>query len=212
MVVRLQFAGSCKSCPSSAVTLEFAVEDAVRAAAPEITSIEVVAAEAGTDVPTVIPADSLMSRVHHNERGAVALASGSRRRGSRGRRGRRVPGRGRADPGVPGRRRPVRLPRPVRSLRRLDGGRRVAPPDGRGRRRGRPALPALPRTFRRRARRCGPRRRPRTRLASRPDPAAGSRRRAVGRGRAEATGVDGMAGAYDVLARIRATKRPAAGR
>src|SRR6195952_2903518 len=44
-VVRLQFAGSCKSCPSSAVTLEFAVEDAVRAAAPEITSIEVVAAE-----------------------------------------------------------------------------------------------------------------------------------------------------------------------
>ena len=44
-VVRLQFAGSCKSCPSSAVTLELAVEDAVRAAAPEIASIEVVAAE-----------------------------------------------------------------------------------------------------------------------------------------------------------------------
>ena len=36
-------AGSCKSCPSSAVTLELAVEDAVRAAAPEIASIEVVA-------------------------------------------------------------------------------------------------------------------------------------------------------------------------
>ena len=35
-VVRLQFTGSCKSCPSSAVTLELAVEDAVRAAAPEI--------------------------------------------------------------------------------------------------------------------------------------------------------------------------------
>ncbi len=35
-VVRLQFQGSCKSCPSSAVTLELAVEDAVRAAAPEI--------------------------------------------------------------------------------------------------------------------------------------------------------------------------------
>src|SRR3954466_15236949 len=32
--VRLQFAGSCKSCPSSAVTLELTVEDAVRAAAP----------------------------------------------------------------------------------------------------------------------------------------------------------------------------------
>ncbi len=37
-VVRLQFSGSCKSCPSSAVTLELAVEDAVRAAAPEIDS------------------------------------------------------------------------------------------------------------------------------------------------------------------------------
>ncbi len=64
-VVRLQFAGSCKSCPSSAVTLELAVEDAVRAAAPEISSIEVVA---GNDVeaeatPAVIPADSLMSRM-----------------------------------------------------------------------------------------------------------------------------------------------------
>ena len=38
-VVRLQFQGSCKSCPSSSVTLELAVEDAVRAAAPEISSI-----------------------------------------------------------------------------------------------------------------------------------------------------------------------------
>src|ERR1700712_403787 len=64
-VVRLQFAGSCKSCPSSAVTLEFAVEDAVRAAAPEITSIEVVAAEQES-APTsgLISAESLMSRIH----------------------------------------------------------------------------------------------------------------------------------------------------
>ena len=61
-VVRLQFAGSCKSCPSSSVTLELAVEDAVRAAAPEISSIEVVAAESEAK-PSVIPADSLMSRV-----------------------------------------------------------------------------------------------------------------------------------------------------
>jgi Fe-S cluster biogenesis protein NfuA/nitrite reductase/ring-hydroxylating ferredoxin subunit len=62
-VVRLQFAGSCKSCPSSAVTLELAVEDAVRAAAPEIDSIEVVAAEPESGA-TVIPAESLLSRVH----------------------------------------------------------------------------------------------------------------------------------------------------
>jgi Fe-S cluster biogenesis protein NfuA/nitrite reductase/ring-hydroxylating ferredoxin subunit len=67
MTVRLQFAGSCKSCPSSAVTLEFAVEDAVRAAAPEITSIEVVAAQPDSSESTssgLISVDSLMSRVH----------------------------------------------------------------------------------------------------------------------------------------------------
>jgi Fe-S cluster biogenesis protein NfuA/nitrite reductase/ring-hydroxylating ferredoxin subunit len=64
-VVRLQFQGSCKSCPSSSVTLELAVEDAVRAAAPEIESIEVVAAE-NVSTPSVIPAESLMRRVHTN--------------------------------------------------------------------------------------------------------------------------------------------------
>ncbi len=63
--VRLAFTGSCKSCPSSAVTLELAVEDAVRAAAPEISSIEVVQAQptAGTGV---IPAESLLAHVHSN--------------------------------------------------------------------------------------------------------------------------------------------------
>jgi Fe-S cluster biogenesis protein NfuA/nitrite reductase/ring-hydroxylating ferredoxin subunit len=62
-IVRLAFTGSCKSCPSSAVTLELAVEDAVRAAAPEISSIEVVMAEATTNV---IPAESLLTHVHSN--------------------------------------------------------------------------------------------------------------------------------------------------
>ena len=57
--VRLAFTGSCKSCPSSAVTLELAVEDAVRAAAPEITSIEVETVQAAS----VIPAESLMAQV-----------------------------------------------------------------------------------------------------------------------------------------------------
>lgn len=64
--VRLRFSGACRSCPSSAATLELAVEDAVRSAAPEIDSIEVVAAEA--DSPSVIPAESLLARV----RGPVA--------------------------------------------------------------------------------------------------------------------------------------------
>src|ERR1700761_6282137 len=63
--VWLEFAGSCKSCPSSAVTLELAVEDAIRAAAPEVSSIEVVTPEAGaTQGATVIPAESLLAQVH----------------------------------------------------------------------------------------------------------------------------------------------------
>ncbi|BBZ07329.1 hypothetical protein MDOR_14980 [Mycolicibacterium doricum] len=60
---RLRFAGSCKSCPSSAVTLELAVEDAIRAAAPEIETIEVVTEERDS-VDSVIPAESLFTRVH----------------------------------------------------------------------------------------------------------------------------------------------------
>jgi Fe-S cluster biogenesis protein NfuA/nitrite reductase/ring-hydroxylating ferredoxin subunit len=63
--VQLQFAGSCKSCPSSAVTLELAVEDAIRAAAPEVSSIELVAPEAAAAEPAaVIPAESLLAQVH----------------------------------------------------------------------------------------------------------------------------------------------------
>jgi Fe-S cluster biogenesis protein NfuA/nitrite reductase/ring-hydroxylating ferredoxin subunit len=63
--VKLRFAGSCKSCPSSAVTLELAVEDAIRAAAPEVSSIEVVAPDAAPAEPTtVIPAESLLAQVH----------------------------------------------------------------------------------------------------------------------------------------------------
>src|ERR1700739_1246547 len=63
--VQLQFAGSCKSCPSSAVTLELAVEDAIRAAAPEVSSIEVVAPETTTaQGGAVIPAESLLAQVH----------------------------------------------------------------------------------------------------------------------------------------------------
>lgn len=64
--VQLQFAGSCKSCPSSAVTLELAVEDAVRAAAPEICSIEVVAADSASKP---IPAESLLTHVRSNGHG-----------------------------------------------------------------------------------------------------------------------------------------------
>lgn len=61
VTVRLRFAGSCKSCPSSAATLELAVEDAVRAAAPEVTAIEVVTADADA---AVIPPDALLGHLH----------------------------------------------------------------------------------------------------------------------------------------------------
>ncbi|MDN4522474.1 NifU family protein [Mycolicibacterium austroafricanum] len=64
-VVRLRFQGSCSSCPSSSVTLELAVQDAIRAAAPEIVDIELVAAEPDSSA-TVIPPDSLLSRVRRN--------------------------------------------------------------------------------------------------------------------------------------------------
>jgi nitrite reductase/ring-hydroxylating ferredoxin subunit len=72
-VVRLAFKGSCKSCPSSAVTLELAVEDAIRAAAPEISSIEVVTAEptATSARASVIPAESLLAHVHSNGHGVT---------------------------------------------------------------------------------------------------------------------------------------------
>ncbi|MGW6422448.1 NifU family protein [Nocardia sp. NPDC055053] len=66
-VVRLELSGSCRTCPSSSVTLELAVEDAVRAAAPEIESIEVAAAQPeSTDA--LISADSLFARVHAEAR------------------------------------------------------------------------------------------------------------------------------------------------
>ncbi|HSS20522.1 MAG TPA: NifU family protein [Pyrinomonadaceae bacterium] len=38
--VRLRMQGSCKSCPSSAMTLKLAIEDAIYAAAPDVVNIE----------------------------------------------------------------------------------------------------------------------------------------------------------------------------
>jgi Fe-S cluster biogenesis protein NfuA/nitrite reductase/ring-hydroxylating ferredoxin subunit len=67
-VVRLELTGSCRSCPSSSVTLELAVEDAVRAAAPEIEAIEAVAAQ--PEPEGLISADSLFSRVRSGDNAA----------------------------------------------------------------------------------------------------------------------------------------------
>ncbi|MGE2734100.1 NifU family protein [Mycolicibacterium vaccae] len=63
-VVRLQFQGSCGTCPSSAVTLELAVQDAIRAAAPEISAIELVTSDPPRrGQPDLIPPESLLRRV-----------------------------------------------------------------------------------------------------------------------------------------------------
>lgn len=47
-VVRLRMQGSCKSCPSSAMTLKLAIEEAIYAAAPDVVAIE---AEGVTEQP-----------------------------------------------------------------------------------------------------------------------------------------------------------------
>lgn len=66
--VTLRMLGSCDGCPSSAVTLELAVETAIRAAAPEIDRIEVEAAAPAESAPggngngTLIPAEALLRR------------------------------------------------------------------------------------------------------------------------------------------------------
>jgi len=62
-VVRLRLLGSCDGCPSSSVTLKLAVEGAIEAAAPEITSIEVEEASPETGAETLIPISSLRVRL-----------------------------------------------------------------------------------------------------------------------------------------------------
>lgn len=66
-VVRLQLLGSCDGCASSAVTLELAVDEAIRTAAPEIVRID--AEEAAKDVgaPNLIPVAQLSVRLRAAE-------------------------------------------------------------------------------------------------------------------------------------------------
>lgn len=62
-VVRLRLLGSCDGCPSSSVTLKLAVEGAIEAAAPEITTIEVEDASAQPSSEGLIPVAALRSRL-----------------------------------------------------------------------------------------------------------------------------------------------------
>ncbi len=72
-VVRLRLLGSCDGCPSSAVTLELAVQDAVEAAAPEVVSIEVDTSTGAGG--TLIPVESLRVRIGLGDRPAAAGSS-----------------------------------------------------------------------------------------------------------------------------------------
>ncbi len=69
--VRLRLLGSCDGCPSSSVTLKLAVEGAIEAAAPEITSIEVEDAPAEPAKDGLIPVDALWSRVSPAAEGEI---------------------------------------------------------------------------------------------------------------------------------------------
>ena len=65
-VAELRLLGSCDGCASSSVTLELAVRDAIEAAAPEVTSIEVRA----NDVPAgpgFVPLSALRSRLDDHD-------------------------------------------------------------------------------------------------------------------------------------------------
>ena len=65
-VVRLRMLGSCDGCPSSAVTLQLAVEGAITAAAPEVVAVEVVATPSQPD-RAVIPMTDLTARLRTAE-------------------------------------------------------------------------------------------------------------------------------------------------
>ncbi len=86
--VRLRLLGSCDGCPSSSVTLELAVQDAIEAAAPEVTAIEVESPTTGPTTGTLIPVEALRTRIElgtpdagagatwHTLPAVVGLASG----------------------------------------------------------------------------------------------------------------------------------------
>ncbi|MFF2030572.1 NifU family protein [Arthrobacter sp. NPDC058192] len=81
-VVRLKLLGTCQGCPSSSVTLKFAVEEAIESAAPEVTAIEVVEAESRPAVPALIPVDALLVRLNSSDHAGGGTSSGNGTRAS----------------------------------------------------------------------------------------------------------------------------------
>ncbi len=63
-VVRLRLQGSCKSCPSSAMTLKLAIEEAIYGACPDVTAIE---AEGVAEQPSVPGSVSFKGKIRNRE-------------------------------------------------------------------------------------------------------------------------------------------------
>lgn len=70
--VRLRLLGSHGGCPSSSDALRLAVQGAVEAAAPEVTTIEVETPGKAAGAGPVVPVDALFSRLHQAEAGRNA--------------------------------------------------------------------------------------------------------------------------------------------
>ncbi|MDQ3858139.1 MAG: NifU family protein [Actinomycetota bacterium] len=72
-IAYLRLEGSCSGCPSSAMTLRLAVEDAVRKAAPELEGIE---AEGVSEAPPAVVPLTSVQRLSPPERGAPPANGG----------------------------------------------------------------------------------------------------------------------------------------
>jgi Fe-S cluster biogenesis protein NfuA/nitrite reductase/ring-hydroxylating ferredoxin subunit len=65
-VVRLRLEGSCHGCPSSRVTLKYAIEDAIYTAAPDVTAIETEGTVESPPVPAgFVPMSQLLGQDNH---------------------------------------------------------------------------------------------------------------------------------------------------
>jgi Fe-S cluster biogenesis protein NfuA len=67
--VLLRMLGSCDGCAATAVTLDHAVREAIEAAAPEITGIELEEPTKSASVDGVIPIESLSQRLRGGPHG-----------------------------------------------------------------------------------------------------------------------------------------------
>jgi Fe-S cluster biogenesis protein NfuA/nitrite reductase/ring-hydroxylating ferredoxin subunit len=75
-VVSLALEGSCDGCPSSAVTVQLAIEGAILQAAPEVVRVDVTGVVAEPQPPHLIPVESLFQRPAADPAGEWTVVSG----------------------------------------------------------------------------------------------------------------------------------------